>query len=261
MCVDKSHILVLGCIIQARMGSSRLPGKVMMKPDGNNPIVFHVVKQLQHCKLLDKIVVATTNLPEDDQLSNFISNMGSLIFRGSSDDVLDRYYQCAKQFSFSDIVRITSDNPLIDPTIVDLVVGRYLEGKFDYVTNSFPRTFPQGTETEVFSFRILENVWKNAKKPLEREHVTPYIYNNPDKFKISNVNYSENLSHLRWTVDRENDFKLVQNLFRKIKNRPILMKDILKLFEKEPNLKKINEDYVLNEGYLKSLNDEKLHYK
>jgi spore coat polysaccharide biosynthesis protein SpsF (cytidylyltransferase family) len=239
------------------MGSSRLPGKVMMKPDGEDPIVYHVIKQLQNCNLVDEIVIATTDLPEDDILAQFVKNMGISLFRGSSNDVLDRYYQCAKKYSYSDIIRITSDNPLIDPTIVDLVISKYLEGEFDYVTNSNPRTFPQGTETEVFSFRILEDVWKNAKKPSEREHVTPYIYNNPDKFKIFNVNYSENLSHLRWTVDKQNDFNLVENILKKIKNRPILMKDILDLFKQQPDLKKINDDYVKNEGYLKSLNDEK----
>ncbi len=230
----------MGCIVQARMDSSRLPGKVMMKPDGKNPIVYYVIKQLQNCKLLDKVVIATTNLPEDDVLADFVKDMGISLFRGSSNDVLDRYYQCAKKYSYSDIVRITSDNPLIDPTIVDLVISKYLEREFDYVTNSYPRTFPQGTETEVFSFRILENVWKNAKKPSEREHVTPYIYNNPDKFKIFNVTYPENLSHLRWTVDKKNDFNLVENILKKIKNRPILMKDILELFEQYPDLKKIN---------------------
>jgi len=243
------------------MGSSRLPGKVMMKPDGKNPIVYHVIKQLQNCKLNDEIVIATTNLPEDDTLAHFVKDMGISLFRGSSNDVLDRYYQCAKKFSFSDIVRITSDNPLIDPTIVDLVTSKYLERESDYVTNSYPRTFPQGTETEVFSFRILEDVWKNAKKPSEREHVTPYIYNNPDKFKIFNVSHSENLSNLRWTVDRENDFNLVVNILKKIKNRPILMKDILKLFEQQPNLRKINDDYIMNEGYQKSLKDENFVHK
>ena len=211
-----------------------------MKPDGKNPIVYYVIKQLQNCKLLDQVVIATTNRPEDDVLAHFVKDMGISLFRGSPNDVLDRYYQCAKEFSFSDIVRITSDNPLIDPTIVDLVISKHLEGDFDYVTNCHPRTFPQGTETEVFSFRTLETIWKNAKNPSEREHVTPYIYNNPDKFKIFNVDYPENLSHLRWTVDRENDFNLVQSLVMKIKKRPILMNDILELFEQQPDLKKIN---------------------
>ena len=235
------------------MSSSRLPGKVMMKPDGKNPILYYVIKQLQNCKLLDDVVIATTNLPEDDVLAHFVKDMKISLFRGNPNDVLDRYYQCAKEFSFSDIVRITSDNPLIDPTIVDLVTGKYLEGDFDFVTNCHPRTFPQGTETEVFSFRTLETVWKNAKNPSEREHVTPYIYNNPDKLKIFNVDYSPNLSHLRWTVDRENDFELVRTIVSKIRKRPILMNDILKLFDQEPQFTKINEDYVLNEGYLKSL--------
>jgi len=239
------------------MKSFRLSGKVMMEPDGKNPIVYYVIKQLQNCKLLDNVVIATTNHPEDDVLAHFVKDMGISIFRGSSNDVLDRYYKCAKEFSFSDIVRITSDNPLIDPTIVDLVISKYLEGDIDYVSNCHPRTFPQGTETEVFSFRTLETVWKNAKNPSEREHVTPYIYNNPDKFKIFNVDYSQNLSHLRWTVDRENDFNLVQSLVMKIKKRPILMNDILELFEQQPDLKKINADYIMNEGYLQSLKDEK----
>ena len=251
------HTLVLGCIVQARMGSSRLPGKVMMKLDGKNPMVYYVIKQLQNCKLLDAVVIATTNLPEDDTLANFVKDMGISLFRGNPNDVLDRYYQCAKEFSFSDIVRITSDNPLIDPTIVDLVISKYLEGEFSYVTNFYPRTFPQGTETEVFSFRNLEDVWKNAKKPSEREHVTPFIYNNPNKFKIFNVSNPENLSNLRWTVDTENDFNLVEKILKKIKNRPVLMKDILELFKQQPNLIKINENYIMNEGYLKSLNDEK----
>jgi len=240
------------------MNSSRLPGKVMMKPDGKNPIIYYVIKQLQNCKFLDEVVIATTDLPEDDILAYFVKDVGISIFRGSPNDVLDRYYQCAKKFSFSDIVRITSDNPLIDPTIVDLVIDKYLKGNFDYVTNSFPRTFPQGTETEVFSFITLEKTWMNAKKLSEREHVTPYIYKNLDKFKISNVRYSENLSNLRWTVDRENDFNLIQNLTTLIKKRPILMNDILELLEKQPNLKKINDDFIMNEGYLKSLEDEKL---
>lgn len=238
------------------MDSSRLPGKVMMKPDGKNPIVYYVIKQLQNCKLLDEVVIATTNLPEDDVLADFVKDMGISLFRGSSNDVLDRYYQCAKEFSFSDIVRITSDNPLIDPTIMDSVIGKYLEGDFDYVTNCHPRTFPQGTETEVFSFKTLETTWKNAKKKSEREHVTPFIYYNPDKFRILNVSNEKNLAHLRWTVDKKNDFDLVSNIVSKIKKQPILMKDILKLFEQEPELTKINEDYVLNEGYLKSLKQD-----
>ena len=102
-----------------------------MKPDGKNPIVYHVIKQLQNCKLVDEIVIATTNLPEDDTLAHFVKDMGISLFRGSPNDVLDRYYNCAKEFSFSDIVRITSDNPLIDPTIVDLVISKYLEGDLD----------------------------------------------------------------------------------------------------------------------------------
>ncbi|MFB5614998.1 MAG: cytidylyltransferase domain-containing protein, partial [Candidatus Nitrosomaritimum yanchengensis] len=207
-------------------------------------------------KLIDDIVIATTTLSEDDILVDYVKRMHIPIYRGNPNDVLDRYYQCAKKFSFTTIVRITSDNPLIDPKIVDLVIKKYLDGGFDYVTNCHPRTFPQGTETEVFSFNILEKVWKNAKKPSEREHVTPFIYNNPEKFKIFNVVYSKNISNLRWTVDRLDDFNLIKNIIIKIKKRPILMNDILELFEKNPGLKKINSNYILDEGYLKSIKDE-----
>ena len=125
-----------------------------------------------------------------------INSKNITFFRGSSNDVLDRYFQCAKKFSINTIVRITADNPLIDPNIVDLVIDKYNNTKCDYGTNCLPRTFPYGTEVEIFSFKKLHEVWQNAKKPSEREHVTPYFYNNPDLFKIINLEHSKNISNL-----------------------------------------------------------------
>lgn len=230
----------VGCIIQARMGSTRLPGKVLMTLDEKNPILYYVITQLQNCKLLEKIVVATTDLKEDDKIEEFLTSIKIDCFRGNSKNVLDRYYQCAKKFSLSTIVRITADNPLIDPALVDNTIEKLRSGNFDYVSNAHIRSFPFGTETEVFTFDALEYAWKNAKTDYEREHVTPYFYNNPDTFHTLDITHTENISHLRWTVDKIEDLTLVRKIVSKIKKRPILMADILELFHNEPDLIKIN---------------------
>jgi spore coat polysaccharide biosynthesis protein SpsF (cytidylyltransferase family) len=239
------------------MGSGRLPGKVMLKVDDSLTILEYVVSQVNKSKLVEKIVIATTSLKEDDKIVDLAKSIGIDYFRGDSDDVLDRYYQCAKEFSFSEIVRITSDNPLIDPTLIDDAISPFSSGSYDYATNNLPRTFPQGTEVEIISFNALEIAWEEAIKPSEREHVTPYFYNNPQKFKIFYINNPTNLSNYRWTVDNKTDLELVRILASKIKKRPILMEDILKVLKEEPNLLTINKDYVLNEGYLKSLKKDK----
>jgi spore coat polysaccharide biosynthesis protein SpsF len=243
-----------GCIIQARMGSTRLPGKVMMRVD-TNPILYYVLKQTQQSKLIHSIVVATTNLEEDNVIEDYVTDFGVKCFRGDKSDVLDRYYQCAKKFSFSTITRITSDCPLIDPQIVDDVIKKFNSGEFDYVTNTLPRTFPYGTEVEVFSFNALEKAWKNAKKPSEREHVTPFLRNDSE-FRIANIQHDKDISHLRWTVDRIEDFNLVKEIIARVKKTPILLRDILELVEKEPQLFQMNKDLIPNEGYLKSLKED-----
>ena len=232
------------------MGSSRLPGKVMMKLDQTNTILFYVVNQLKHSKKINRIIVATTNQTEDDIISSHAKIMKVNLldrFRGNALDVLDRYYQCAKNFSSQTIVRITADNPLIDPIIVDSVIEQFIKNSFDYISNAKPRTFPYGTEVEVFSFHALKKAWNNAKKPSEREHVTPYFHNQKKKFKISNITHSENISYLRWTVDRENDLKFVRKIVSKIKKRPILMTDIIKLISNDPTITNINKNGIPDE--------------
>ena len=247
----------VGCIIQARMGSTRLPGKVMLNVEDQKPVLYFVIKQLQECKLIDKIIVATTTNEEDNQIANYSKNMGIDFFRGSSENVLDRHYQCAKEYSVSTIVRIPSDKPLIDPEIVDYLVTIFKKKSYDYVTNFLPNpTFPSGTEVEVFSMNGLERVWKKAKLPSEREHVTSYFSNHEDEFKITHIENSENLSHLRWAVDRIEDLDLVRLIVSKIKKRPILMKDVVELFNKEPELSKINKNVSRNEGDIKSLKED-----
>jgi len=244
---------MIGCIIQARMGSSRLPGKVMEKLDQNNTVLSYVIKQLKYSKLLDDIVVATTSLKRDEIIVDFLEEEGIKYFCGDEENVLDRYYQCAKKFSMSEIVRIPSDKPLIDPDIVDKCIQIFLSKKYDYVTTFLEPSFPYGTEVEIFSFDALEKTWKNAKLPSEHENVTPYIYNNKDKFQIYNVKNSIDLSHLRWVVDRAEDLELVRQLVSKINKEPILMQDILEVFKSEPKLVEINSNVRHDEGYKKSL--------
>ena len=155
---------MIGCIVQARMGSSRLPGKVMKKID-DKFLLDYVIEQLNSSKKIEKIIVATTTLQIDNLICEHLASKNITYFRGSSDDVLDRFFQCAKNFSIDTIVRITADNPLIDPNIVDMVIDKYNNTKCDYGTNCLPRTFPYGTEVEIFSFEKLYQVWRDAKKP------------------------------------------------------------------------------------------------
>jgi len=244
---------MIGCIIQARMGSSRLPGKVMEKIDQNNTVLSYVIRQLKHSKFLDDIIVATTSLKRDKVIVDFLESEGIKYFCGDEENVLDRYYQCAKKFSMSEIVRIPSDKPLIDPDIVDKCIQIFLSKKYDYVTTFLEPSFPYGTEVEIFSFDALEKTWKNAQLPSEHENVTPYIYNNRDKFQIYNVKNSIDLSHLRWVVDRAEDLELVRQLVSKIDKEPILMQDILEVFKSEPKLIEINSNVKHDEGYKKSL--------
>ena len=251
---------MIGCIIQARMGSSRLAGKVMKKVDENKVVLDYVIQQLKSSKNMDKIFVVTSNLDEDDIICSHLTSKNIKFFRGSSDDVLDRYYQCAKKFSIDTIVRITSDNPLIDPEIVDLVIEKFSSSKCDYATNSLNRTFPYGTEVEIFSFQVLEKAWISAKKPSEREHVTPFIRDPQNEFVLLNIKNNDNLSFLRYTVDRIEDLQLVREIIKHISERPIILKHILDLFNNKPEIFKINE-HVQHDGYLSSIKKDKQYFK
>jgi len=250
---------MIGCIVQARVGSTRLPGKVMLKLDEKNTVLQYVINQLQCSKLIEKIIIATTTLDEDNEIVNHVKDLNMDVFRGSSENVLDRYFQCAQSFSFDTIVRITADNPLIDPNIVDLIINEYNNTECDYMTNIIDRTFPYGTEVEVFSMISLQKAWMNAKKPSELEHVTPFIRDPDNKFIIKNVENKKNLSHLRYTVDRIEDFKLVKEIIHEITSRPILMNDIINLHQKIPQIFEINKN-VKHDGYLLSLEKDKTHF-
>jgi spore coat polysaccharide biosynthesis protein SpsF (cytidylyltransferase family) len=251
---------MIGCIIQARTGSTRLPGKIMQKIDSVDVVLNYVINQVKFSKKIEKIIVATTDLTEDNKICENLSLQKIEFFRGSSEDVLDRYYQCAKKFSIDNIVRITSDNPLIDPNIIDLVINEYKNNKCDYASNTLHRTFPYGTEVEVFSFKSLEKAWKNAKKPSEREHVTPFIYNPENEFILINTKHQEDLSYLRYTIDKIEDLKLVREIIKNISTRPIVIQDIIKLYKQKPEIFEINKN-VKHDGYELSLKKDNQYFK
>ena len=245
---------MIGCIIQARMGSSRLPGKIMKKINGNTPMLKFQLDQLEFSKNIDQIIIATTTLEPDNLIVDFCKKNNLECFRGESKDVLDRYYRCAKKFKLSIIVRITSDNPLIDPTIVDHVISRFIDSDYDYMSTLVKKS-PLGFTVEVFTFKSIKKAWEEAKLPSEHEHVTPYFYNNPDKFKIESVSQEKDLSHIRCTVDTEYDFKLIEKIISKIETRPIHLDHILDLFSKDTNLLEINK-HVKHDGYARSLKED-----
>ena len=249
--------MTIGCIIQARMGSTRLPGKVLMDITKEKPVLYYVINQLKHCKSIEKIIVATTTLQEDDKIVQFCMDNKVSCFRGDSKNVLERHYRCAEKFSLSKIIRMPSDKPLLDPEVVDKIVEVFNSNSYDYVTNFLPSTFPGGTEVEVLSFDSLKKSWENAALPSEKEHVTNYIYNNRNDFRIFNVVNSEDLSNFRWAVDRIEDLRLVRGIVSKIHKNPILIKDILELFKNEPNLVEINKQVDGNEGNTKSEKEDK----
>ena len=246
------------CIIQARTGSARLPKKVIQKIDNNLTVLDYVIGQVKYSQKIEKIIVATTDLIEDDLICKYANLQKIECFRGSSEDVLDRFYQCAKKYSAKTIVRITADNPLIDPNIIDKIINEY--NKCDFITNTLERTFPYGTEVEVFSFVSLEKAWENAKKPSEREHVTPFIRNPKNKFVLKNIKNQKNISNFRYTVDKLEDLQIVKEIIKNISTRPIFLQDIIKLNKDKPEIFEINKN-IKHDGYLSSIEKDEQYFK
>lgn len=246
-------------IIQARMGASRLPNKVLMSLAGK-PVLEHVVRRCQHAQLVDRVIVATTVDLKDLAVVNFVSTLGVSVFCGSINDVLDRYYQAARLFELQHVVRITADCPMIDPDIIDRVVGEYFEAGADYATNTLKETYPDGEDIEVFSFDVLQRAWQEARMLSEREHVTPYIVKSK-VFKKINVAHDVDLSRQRWTLDEPRDYQKLSAVFDALYQKDSLfhMNDVLQFFAEHPQIDKLNTDIGRNEGYRKSLaNDRKV---
>ena len=244
-------------IVQARMGSTRLPGKVL-KMVCNKPLLWHIVSRLHHSKKIDRLVVATSTNQLDNDVDAFCREQDILCFRGSEEDVLDRYYNAGKRYAAQAVVRITADCPMIDPTVLDEIVEAYQQTGCDYVSNTLTRTYPDGLDVEVFSFKALEKAWQEARLASEREHVTPYIWKNQDRFKIHHVKGKMDQSSQRWTVDEPEDLEFVRRIYCHL-YRPgqiFLMRDVLELLERKPKLRQINQRFISNEGYIRSLDKD-----
>jgi spore coat polysaccharide biosynthesis protein SpsF len=244
-------------IIQARMGSTRLPGKVL-KEVCNRPLLYHVVSRLRHSRRIDRLVVATSIRQPDDDVAAFCEQQSISCFRGSEDDVLDRYYNAAHIYAAETVVRITADCPLIDPVVLDEIIEAYQKSRCDYASNTLARTYPDGLDVEVFSFEALKKAWQEAILVSEREHVTPYIWKNPDRFKIHQVKEKIDRSYMRWTVDEPEDLEFIRRIYSYLyrPGRIFLMREVLELLEERPELMQINQGFISNEGYIRSLDKD-----
>ena len=244
---------MLAAIIQSRMGSSRLPGKTLADLNGK-PMLERFIERVRASRRVREVIIATTNEPRDDVLAEFARERGLRVYRGSERDVLDRFYQAAKQYGVETIVRVTPDCPLIDPGVIDAVVEKHRSGDYDYTSNTVRHTFPDGLDVEVFSFAALERAWKEASQATEREHVTPYL-KRPERFKLGSLESSEDLSACKWSVDTDRDLAFAREVYSRLSSngRIFPWNEILELVRKEPALAAINQESIVNEGYYKSL--------
>jgi spore coat polysaccharide biosynthesis protein SpsF (cytidylyltransferase family) len=241
-------------ILQARVSSSRLPGKVLM-PILGQPMLFRQIERLNRCKEFEQLVVATSVDPSDDVLVSECAARNIACSRGSLNDVLDRFIQAASPYRPETLVRLTGDCPVADPELIDNVIRYFHAGDYDYVSNCNPPTFPDGLDVEVMRFGCLEQAHQESALPSEREHVTPYLWMHPERFRLGNYSSSVDRSALRWTVDEPEDFEAVRLIYENLYSvkRDFNMDDILRLLEKHPELRSINSRFSRNEGLKKSL--------
>ncbi|MDQ0161934.1 cytidylyltransferase domain-containing protein [Aeribacillus alveayuensis] len=233
----------VAAIIQARMGSTRLQGKILKKVL-DKTLLEYQIERVKRAKSIDEIIIATTTKESDDQIVQLCQQLSIPYYRGSEEDVLSRYFEAATQFNADVIVRLTSDCPIIDPNVIDKVVTHYLENKdrYDYVSNTLTRTYPRGLDTEVMSYKVLKRAHEEAKETAYREHVTAYIYHHPDQFRLCNVSNEMDESRHRWTVDTEEDFLLIQNILETLYpiNPLFTLEDVIRILRDKPEWAEIN---------------------
>lgn len=243
-------------VVQARLGSTRLPAKVLREVAGR-PLLSYMLERVAAASSVSKTVLATTDSAQDQALADFGVRAGVAVFRGSEGDVLDRYYRCAQAHAAEVVVRLTSDCPLMDPAVIDEVAGVFLGGGYDYVANTAPPvgTYPDGMDVEVFSMRALERAWREAVKPSEREHVTFYFWKNPDLFKTRRHDLPENLSRFRLTVDYPSDLEVVSAVLAALYpgNPRFTMRDVLDWLSRNPEVRALNERIGWNQGWQAAL--------
>jgi len=235
-------------ILQARMKSKRLPGKVLM-PVLGRPIISYNIERIQRAKTIDSVIIAATDSAEDDAIEQFCEREGLQIFRGSEEDVLDRIYRCARDFGLEVFAKFTADNPLIDPAVIDGVIGYYLAApaSYDYVSNNHPPTWQDGQEVEVIRTDALEMAWREADKTFQREHVTPFIWDQPARFRIGNVARPDDhwYHNYRWTLDYPEDYDFVMKVFEDFypENANFSTDDLMKLLDERPDIRALNAQH------------------
>ncbi len=261
MTADKEINVVT--VVQARMNSTRLPYKVMMNLK-DKPLLLREIERISLAKEAGTIVVATSVNSSDDPIAELCVKENINVFRGHPEDLLDRHFRAALEYKADAVVKIPSDCPLIDPKIISRVINLYKSnlGSFDYVSNLHPATYPDGNDVEVMSFNALDDAWCNAEKDFEREHTTPFFWENPHLYSIGNVYWETGLDFsmkYRWTIDYEEDYSLIKQVFEELypQNRNFSLNDILMLLERKPELKKINEKYIGINWYRNHLNELK----
>ena len=247
-------------IVQARLGSSRLPKKVLLDLAGR-PILKLVYERLKASRRLDEVVIATTIAPEDTAVVAAAVEMGARVYVGSESDVLDRYYQAARLLLPENVVRVTADCPLIDPEVLDECIELHEREGADYTSNTIEPSYPDGLDVEVFCRSALERAWKEARLGSEREHVTPYIKKHPELFRLARLINQDDHSDLRWTIDEAEDYQFLTSVFANAGPQgptELRMKDVLAFLQDNPDVQKINQQIGRDEGYQKSLaEDEK----
>ena len=240
----------VAAIIQARRGSTRLPDKVFLDLEGK-PLIWHVFNRIKDSKFITQYILATTVEEKDNELEKWAIENNILVYRGSENDVLDRYYQAAKKFEADIVVRITADDPLKDLTVLDSVINELLISNVDFAFNNNPVSYPEGMDVEVFKFSALEIANNNSFDLFEREHVTQFFHRNPELFSSKNISYFKDLSYLRWTIDTPQDYKLTKLIYKNLYNinNKFDFQDVLKLLEFNPELALINSNEKRSEMY------------
>jgi spore coat polysaccharide biosynthesis protein SpsF len=255
--MKKETVSNIVAIIQARIGSTRLPGKVLLKL-GERTVLEQVIERVAAAGKVNRVIVATTDQPADLEIVKLCEKKGIGVFVGAENDVLDRFYQAAKLYQADHIVRITADCPLIDPAVINEVIEEHLNSKADYTANTIKETYPDGEDVEVFTFDVLKRVWQEARLASEREHVTPYIRKHGELFKLISVEYPEDHSAKRWTLDNLEDYKFIKLVYDKLYKRQSLfgMSDVFNLLKDIDEMDAINQHLTRNSGYQKSLQED-----
>ena len=245
--------------IQARLGSTRLPEKVMLGLEGRT-VLERVIERVAASRFVDEVIVVTTIHRQDMNIVKRCVENGVRVFCGSEDDVLDRFYQAAKLLNLENLVRITADCPLMDPEVIDQVLRRHFDSGADYTANVLEESFPDGEDVEVMRFTALKKAWEEADLLSEREHVTPYIRKHPEMFRFESVRCERDYSKLRWTLDNKEDYEVIKNVYAALyhENNLFGMNEILNYLESNPEDFAANKRIVRNEGYQKSLGHDKI---